>query len=523
MAGGGRVQSRDRKGRRRRVRSRAAIACILVAAALVLALGGPLPAASANHLTHFMFMGDIWAWNGASGGATSLVHGANGHPIGSPSSATQASGFAYVESSLGDSKVVFMDGLLQPGKNPWHEFPQASSPDVAPDGSKVVFDYWNMSGNALRVYDAFSDSITLALPGAFAGTWSPDGRYLAYNRHPENHPLNDGFYIFDTQTHVETKVSVTYAGESGSDSNAWAPRWSPDGQWFVVTKYVNSTGRIEIVKVQRNGTGATKVYDVTPYDISDVRWTSWPGGGQGLFVETVPGGGSESTISAVATPEFGAPYLIARLRRSSFGFGASLVPDSPFGDVGTDHPYYQAIAMMRLAGIVSGYSDGAFGPADPVRRAQFAKMIVGALRLSVNEGLTSPFTDLGPDKLGDLYPNEYVAAAWKAGITKGTTATTFAPWNYISRAQLVTMVVRAAKEKVPGGLPDPPMAWTGVVPSSDPTHGANLRLAEYSGLLVGINLNGWNVATPATRGEVAQILYRLMRAIGPDTGDVGLL
>ena len=32
-------------------------------------------------------------------------------------------------------------------------------------------------------------------------------------------------------------------------------------------------------------------------------------------------------------------------------------------------------------------------------------------------------------------------------------------------------------------LETPPEDWTGTFPSSDPTHGANIRLAEYNGLL----------------------------------------
>ena len=56
-------------------------------------------------------------------------------------------------------------------------------------------------------------------------------------------------------------------------------------------------------------------------------------------------------------------------------------------------------------------------------------------------------------------------------------------------------------------------------------HGANLRIAQYNGLLNGlIGMGpGWSVDATATRGEVAQMLWNLLallRGVGPGEGDV---
>ncbi len=142
-----------------------------------------------------------------------------------------------------------------------------------------------------------------------------------------------------------------------------------------------------------------------------------------------------------------------------------------------------------------------------MKRAQFAKMIALTMHLPVNESLTSPFTDLGADDPTDLYPHEYVAAVASAGITTGTTPTTFAPWDNIGLAQLVTMIVRAAQSQlapVPAGY-NPPFQ------NFDATHYPYARIAAYHGLFAGFT-DGYSWFSPATRGQCALLLVNLLHA-----------
>jgi Bacterial Ig-like domain/S-layer homology domain len=203
-------------------------------------------------------------------------------------------------------------------------------------------------------------------------------------------------------------------------------------------------------------------------------------------------------------------------------------PPDTFVDVLPGAPYYTAIQGLYEAGIVSG-DNGPLGPEfrpnNPVWRQQFAKMICGVFDLTVTEGMTSPFTDLDANNPTSLYPNEYVAAAYANGITTGTTATTFGPFLDISRAQVITMVVRALQNLAPGTL-EP--AAPGFVPTWDPTfspiHGPNALLAEANGLLDGLGvdvehpagdlaaLDPWGVMP---RGEVAQLLWNALQKVTP--------
>ena len=125
-------------------------------------------------------------------------------------------------------------------------------------------------------------------------------------------------------------------------------------------------------------------------------------------------------------------------RESLFLASSSALPSAgqPFADVTGANPYQIAVDALFWRGIVSGhrFSNGQrfFDPAEPVNRAQFAKMIVGTLGVPIEpEGARVPFTDLGADVADDAYPHEYVATVWSYGITQGISASSYGPWRSI--------------------------------------------------------------------------------------------
>ena len=63
----------------------------------------------------------------------------------------------------------------------------------------------------------------------------------------------------------------------------------------------------------------------------------------------------------------------------------SFAATTSFPDVPNSNPYHTAITNLAANGIIGGYTNGHFGPNDPVTREQFAKMIDLALGLSVKE------------------------------------------------------------------------------------------------------------------------------------------
>jgi hypothetical protein len=182
----------------------------------------------------------------------------------------------------------------------------------------------------------------------------------------------------------------------------------------------------------------------------------------------------------------------------------------PFTDIPANHVYRRAIENLFILEVMSGYSATTFGLDDALLRQQFAKMIVLATGTDCSEADVCRFVDVEGSGPGELYPDNYVEAAARAGLTKGRTATLFAPGDHVSRAQVMTMIVRAGDRFVAGGLDDPRAGWHGYLSGySDPTHGQNARIAEYNGLLTGIHLDGWDPDENASRGEVAQMLWNL--------------
>ena len=178
-----------------------------------------------------------------------------------------------------------------------------------------------------------------------------------------------------------------------------------------------------------------------------------------VTAEVTSAGGGASLADAPVSWEF----------RTGAGEPGPAMPS--FTDVLSGHVYYHAIYGIRDAGIIEGYRVDdvwEFRPDDTLYRAQFAKMICGAMGLAVAEDdwpdPAVPFTDLGPDVLpdpgvvGGLYPHEYAAVAYRNGITSGLTATTFGPYERISRGQVATMIVRAADTLFPALLLAPPPA-----------------------------------------------------------------
>jgi len=184
-----------------------------------------------------------------------------------------------------------------------------------------------------------------------------------------------------------------------------------------------------------------------------------------------------------------------------------------FSDVPGDHSYAAAIDDLSSRGIINGFADGTFGPGKPVTRQQFAKMIARTMGIPVSESDVCHFGDVQAGGYADpLFPDNYIAACAKYEITKGTSPTTFSPGAQISRAQVVTMVVRAV-QKV-----QPDIALADISPSTwgnnfDPLHGPTAAIAQGSGFLLGLplaDLDPWGVMP---RGEVAQVLHNVLLLI----------
>lgn len=94
------------------------------------------------------------------------------------------------------------------------------------------------------------------------------------------------------------------------------------------------------------------------------------------------------------------------------------------------------ITFLAQNKVITGYSNGLFGPTDKVTRAQTAKMVADQLKLA---SVKPNFQDVP----SSLYAYGQIGALEKAGIIQGTSATTFSPDSNLTRAQAAAILVKA--------------------------------------------------------------------------------
>ncbi|HAG08223.1 MAG TPA: hypothetical protein DCK87_01465, partial [Desulfotomaculum sp.] len=114
------------------------------------------------------------------------------------------------------------------------------------------------------------------------------------------------------------------------------------------------------------------------------------------------------------------------------------VPKCEFTDVPAGHWAAAYIKALCEKGIIAGYPDGTYKPGKNITRAEFAKIIVGAVGLSEIKPSSPTFVDVPSTH----WSYGYVEAAAKAGLVKGSGGK-FRPNDYISRQEIAVILVRA--------------------------------------------------------------------------------
>jgi uncharacterized lipoprotein YddW (UPF0748 family) len=141
--------------------------------------------------------------------------------------------------------------------------------------------------------------------------------------------------------------------------------------------------------------------------------------------------------------------MVARLLRTN-GRAPATVPSAGFTDT-VGHAFEADIDLLAALGIVTGVTSTRFAPNRPVTRAQMASII----DRTFSKGFASPLP-AAPLRFTDVPPNDVHAGAIArlagAGITAGTTATTFSPTLAVPRAQMASFLTRSADVLLTRGL-----------------------------------------------------------------------
>ncbi|MBU1954114.1 S-layer homology domain-containing protein, partial [Patescibacteria group bacterium] len=109
-----------------------------------------------------------------------------------------------------------------------------------------------------------------------------------------------------------------------------------------------------------------------------------------------------------------------------------------FKDVIGSTWYAPYICAAKESGIVEGYTDGTYGPARNITRAEGAAILVKALHVPIVEDATAPFKDVTTD-----WQKIVVNMAYGRGLIKGYNPTEFGPNDQLLRAQAAQLICNA--------------------------------------------------------------------------------
>jgi hypothetical protein len=111
-----------------------------------------------------------------------------------------------------------------------------------------------------------------------------------------------------------------------------------------------------------------------------------------------------------------------------------------FADVPSNHWARRYVEIMRHVGALNGRSETQFAPAQPVTRAEFAKMLALTLGMKPTGTERAPFEDMPDD-----WSTPHIDALYERGLIKGETIegkTYYYPNRTISRAEAATIIGR---------------------------------------------------------------------------------
>lgn len=314
---------------------------------------------------------------------------------------------------FGDLAVVSENGYVRDGHSfvGWNTQRDGSGTHHVPGSSITVTDHIHLYAQWTRNSSGDDDDTgyTLRLTKLDAGDGTPlSGAKFELWRVGTRSDTRLG--VYETNRYGWTQAEVSQSGDY-----YWGETVPPEGYRLGGGKHPTNTGKNSRITVYNTEAAVPALF-------TDDHYAYIVGGPDGTVRPN-----DSMTRAGVAT-------IFFRLLKDSVR-DANLLTGCTYTDVPDGHWANTAISTMTGLDIVRGYDAAAFGPGDPITRAQFAAICARFDTGKSNGSRT--FSDI-EGHWAKAYIERAAELGWISGFQDGT----FRPDAYITRAQAVTMINR---------------------------------------------------------------------------------
>ena len=314
---------------------------------------------------------------------------------------------------FGDLAVVSENGYVRDGHSfvGWNTQRDGSGTHHVPGSSITVTDHIHLYAQWTRNSSGDDDDTgyTLRLTKLDAGDGTPlSGAKFELWRVGTRSDTRLG--VYETNRYGWTQAEVSQSGDY-----YWVETVPPEGYRLDGGKHPTDTAKNSRITVYNTEAAVPALF-------TDDHYAYIVGGPDGTVRPN-----DNMTRAGVAT-------IFFRLLKDSVR-DANLLTGCTYTDVPDGHWANTAISTMTGLDIVRGYDAAAFGPGDPITRAQFAAICARFDTGKSNGSRT--FSDI-KGHWAKAYIERAAELGWISGFQDGT----FRPDAYITRAQAVTMINR---------------------------------------------------------------------------------
>ena len=228
-----------------------------------------------------------------------------------------------------------------------------------------------------------------------------------------------------------------------------------------------------------------------------------PGGVYGIYVDA--GGG----VNWLMNSSYDQNAKALRFKTSHFSiYGVGYKAPPAFTDT-ANHWAKDDIEFVAIRGLLNGTSATTFTPDGAMTRGMFVTALGRLAGIDPDSYKTGKFTDVQTD----AYYAPYVNWAAEKGIVSGTSATTFAPEENVTRQQMAAFMQNYA-EAMGYTLPKTHEAVTFADSASIADWAAeSVRAMQMAGVIMGKDKNCFDPTGTATRAEAAAVLRRYVELV----------